>query len=606
MVSNEKRSTRSQMSIADYFVPLDLSPLKQARSAMRNADAIVATDSPDVGSSTGVTSGKKRSASPLEINREESVEREMKRSKTSTEENKVNAPSPSGWKLQIFPSVLPPPSVSGSTTPARSVGSSPRARSVPPSIPTTPGQIPYLDLSKYRSPTKSVHRVRMMSVPPSSPSVRDGEEGAGVGKGVDRDLERTPVPRMVVEKVEKIRRNLGHPLPALVIASTSSSQKDDPFSLEPDALLKTPVQKARPLPESMSPLTPLGSLDLSSQSPPLTSLPLPPNGPAATDPMNVDPPPPPPSLQPQTQVQPQPQPDPPSEQKPDPRAGLTKRSSHLIPPQPKPLSFRLPSRSPTPPSQRVSRSRSVSVDPPIPALPYPLLPSTSNPSNSSALQPEPEPEIPVSPIIPDPQPPETRDLPEVIPSALPLTPAEIAVPAPVLLNVPDRVELDEKGKGKPEDRAPEPSKLPVTKPIKVPRFRSTIARAGPSGVTRTRATKVAVRPTPISRERRVTRSSTAKTREADELKEKEDVPTDLITKPNGSHGEGGKVEKEGKHDSGIGTYLVRSSSALGCETDTRVSLSVFVNPTYTETTEVDGFHLAHCQLASKVKAFLPY
>jgi len=609
MANNEKRSTRSQMSIADYFVPLDLSPLKQARSAMRNADAIVATDSPDVGSSTGVTSGKKRSASPLEIDREENVEREMKRSKTSAEENKVNAPSPSGWRLQTFPSVLPPSSVSGSTTPARSIDSSPRARSVPPSIPTTPGQVPYLDLSKYRSPTKSAHRVRVMSVPPSSPSIRDGGEGeggVGVGKAVDWDLDRTPVPRMVVEKVEKVRRNLGHPLPALVIASTSSSQNDDPFSLEPDALLKTPVQKARSLQESMSPLTPLGSLDMSSQSPPSTSLLLPPNDAATTDPICVDPPALP--LQPQPQPQPRPQlrPDPPSEPKPDPRAGLTKRSSHLIPPQPKPLSFRLPSRSPSPPSQRVPRSRSVSVDPPIPALPYPLVPSTSNPSNGPASQPEPEPELPVSPIIPDPQPPEKRDSSEVIPSAPLPAAAEIAAPVPVLPTVPDRVEPDTGGKGKTEDRAPEPSKLPVTKPIKIPGFRSTIAKAGPSGVTRTRATKVSARPTPISRERRVTRSSTAKTREADELKEKEGAPTDQITKPNGSHGEGGKVEKDGKHDMGIGAYLVRLSLVLGRETDTRVSPSIFVNPTYTETTEVDGFYLAHCQFAGEVEAFLSY
>ena len=606
MVNNEKRSTRSQTSIVDYFVPLDLSPLKQARSAMRNADAILATDSPDVDSSTGVTSGKKRSASPLDIDRAESVERELKRSKISAEEDKVHAPSPSGWKLQAFPSVFPPPSISGSTTPAKSIGSSPRARSVPPSIPTTPGHVPYLDLSKYRSPTKSAHRVRVMSVPPSSPSIRDGgvgEEGAGVGKAVDRDLDRTPVPRMVVEKVEKVRRNLGQPLPALVIASTSGSQNDDPFSLEPDALLKTPVQKARPLLGSLSPLTPLGSLGMSSQSPPSTFLLLPPNDAAITDPMNVDPPAPP--LQPPSQ--PQPRPEPPSEPKPDLRASLTKRSSHLIPPQPKPLSFRLPSRSPTPPSQRVSRSRSVSVDPPIPALPYPLIPSTSNPSNGSALQPEPEPELPVSPTIPDPQPPEKPDSTEVIPSTPLPTAVEIKVPAPVLPTVSDRVEPDEKGKGKTEDRAPELSKLPVTKPVKVPGFRSTIPRAGPSGVTRTRATKVAVRPTPISRERRVTRSSTAKSREADELKEKEEGPTELIAKPDGSREERGNVEKEkeGKHDMGIGIYIVRLSLALERETDTRVSPSVFVKPAYTETPEVDGFYLAHGQFAGEVEAFLP-
>ena len=174
MTNNEKRNTRSQMNISDYFskVPLDLSPLKHARSAVRNADLIVAADSSGVGSSTGVTGGKKRSASPPAIDREEDVGRELKRSKISADENEAHEPSSSAWKLQAFPTssnppVLPPSSASGSTTPAN-IGSSPRARSVPPSIPTTPSRVPHLDLSKYRSPTKSAYKVQMMSVPPQS------------------------------------------------------------------------------------------------------------------------------------------------------------------------------------------------------------------------------------------------------------------------------------------------------------------------------------------------------------------------------------------------------------------------------------------------------
>ena len=591
MTNNEKRSTRSQASISDYFskVPLDLSPLKQARSAMRNADLVVATDSLDVGSSTGVTSGKKRSASPPVIDREESVGRELKRSKTSADEDEAHeSSSSSGWKLQPFPtlnkpSIRPPSSVSSSTTPTRSVGSSPRARSVPPSIPTTPGQVPHLDLSKYRSPTKSAYRIRMMSVPPSSP-VREGGEGGegvgmglGLGLGVDRDLDKTPVPRMVVERVEKVRRNLDHPLPALVIASTSGSQNDDPFSLEPDALPKTPVQKSWLHPGSMSPLTPLDSLDFSDRPPSLTPPPVPPpNNTITTDLMDVDPPA--PSPQPQPQPPPQPQPQPPSEPRPNPRPVITKQPSHLIPPQPRPLSFRLPSRSPTPPSQRVSRSRSGSVDPPIPTLPYPLVPSTSNISNGPpALEPEPIP--PVALTILDPQPPEKHGPSEITPSVTPPTTAEVVVPvpapapAPVPTPAPGTVETDEKGKGKAVEPTPGPSKLPAAKPIKFTRFRPT-ANRGPGGVTRTKATKVIVRPTPISRERRVTRSSTAKNRQVDmpREKDKDKGPGDAATELKGGDGEKGEVEKEKETKDGtnLGKYTARSTFV---QADTRASIS---------------------------------
>ena len=557
MASNEKRSTRSQSTIPGYFsnVPLDLSPLKQARSAMRNADVIVATDSSDAGSSTGVARGEKRSASPPTIDGEESVERELKRSKTSADENEVHESSSSGWKLQAFPfssnpSTLPPPSVSGSTTPTRSIGSSLRAKSVPPSIPTTPGQVPYLDLSKCRSPSRSAHRVRVMSVPPSSSPIRDGEVGEGgvrMGMAVDRDLDKTPIPRMVVEKVEKVRRILDHPPPALVVVSTSGSRNDDPFSLELDALPKTPVQKTRSLLDSMSPLTPLGSLDLSNQSLPPTSPPLPDND-ATTDPMNLDPP--------ASSQQSQPLPGPPSELTPDIRPRLTKQSSHLIPPQPKPLSFPFPSRSSTPPSQRVARSRSVSVEPPIPALPYPLLPSTSNSSTSPA--PEPERVPPVAPTIAGPTPSEKQDSSETSPSVIMPTTTEAVAPTPVL-PVPDAVEPDEKGKGKAKELSPGPSKLPATKSTKASRLRSATANVGPSGVTRTKATRVAARPTPISRERRVTRSSTAKSRQADALGEKEKGLANLATKPEGGGGETGKgrEEKDVKHDTSAGIDIVR-------------------------------------------------
>ena len=585
MVNDGKRSTRSQANISDYFskVPLDLSPLKQARSAMRNADAIVATDSPGVGSSTGVTSGKKRSASSPSIDREGSVERELKRSKTSADENEAHEPSSLRWKLQAFlppsnPLVLPPPSISGSTTPTKSIGPSPRARSVPPSIPTTPGHVPHLDLSKYRSPTKSAHRVRVMSVPPSSPPLRDremGEGGAGIGMAVGRDLDRTPVPRMVVEKVEKVRRNLHHPPPALV-----GSQHDDPFSLESDALPKTPVQKTRSLLESMSPLTPLGSLDSYNQPLPST-LSLPPINPAIPDPTNVDLPVPSPQPQPRLTI--------PSESKPEPRPDLTKRSSHLIPPQPRPLSFRLPSRSPSPPSQWVPRPRSVSVDLPIPALPHPLVPSTSNTSNGPA--PEPEPVPLVSPTMADPQPPEKHDSPEPTPSTTPPMTTEPIAPAPALVlpPVPDTVEHDENGKGKTVEQVPKPSKLPAKKSIKASTFRFTTPKAGPSGVTRTRATKATVRSTPMSREGRVTRSSTAKSRQADLLKEQEMAP---VTKPEGGGGEKGEVEKEkeGKDSTSIGIRVVRSTLVLERETDTGFHfLSVFIDAAYAKATKVDGF-----------------
>jgi len=570
MANNEKRSTRSQSNISDYFskVPLDLSPLKQARSAVRNADAIVATDSPGLDYSTGVTSGKKRSASPPTTDREENVERELKRSKTSPDESESHEPSPSSWKLQVFPSsggpsALPPPSLSGSTTPTRNVGPSPRARSVPASIPTTPGRVPYLDLSKYRSPTKSAHRVRMMSVPPPSPPIRDreeGEEGVGRGKAVGMDLDKTPVPRMVIEKAEKVRGILDHPLPVLVVASTSGSRNDDPFSLEPDALPKTPTQKTRLLLESMSPLTPLGTLDPSSQPLPLTS-PLP-NNDVTADPMNLDPP------APSSQLKPQPQPrlQLPSESKSIPRPRPTKQSLHLIPPQPKPLSFRLPSRSPSPPSQWVPRPRSVSVDPPIPALPYPLVPSTPDASNGPPPEPEPEPEPvpPVAPTIPEPQPLEKHDPSEGIPPTITpmITPTTTEAVAPAL--VPPPVS-DEKGKGKAEQQAPGPSKLPATKSTKASRLRSATVNAGPSGVTRTKATRVTARPTPMSREGRVTRSSTAKTRQADALKEREEGSTNLAAKPKGA-GDGTR-----KDDTNAGMSIVYLTLVFGRGPDTRVS-----------------------------------
>jgi hypothetical protein len=564
MVNNEKRSTRSQANISDYFnkVPLDLSPLKQARSAARNADVIVATDSSDAGSSTSVTSGKKRSASPPPIDTGETVERELKRSKTSADENGVHGSSFSDWKFRVFPpssnpSALPPSPVSGSTTPTRSIGSSPRARSVPPSIPTTPGHVPYLDLSKYRSPTKITHRVRVMSVPPS---IRDGEEDEGgvrTGKTVDRDLDRTPVPRMVVEKVEKVRRNLDRPSPALVIAPASGSRNDDPFSFESDALLKTPVQKAHSLRESMSPLTPLGSLYSSDQSLPSTP-PLLPNNDPATDPMNIDLP----ALPPQP-PQP-PQLEPPSKPKPHPRPIPTKQPSHLIPPQPRPLSFLLPSRSPTPPPQRVARARSASVDPPIPILPYPLVPSTSNPPASRV--PEPEPILPVAPTIPNPQPPEKHDSPEISPAITTPANVEAAPTAPAPPPASGTVEADEKGKGKAKEQPPAPSKLPAPKPTKASRLRSIAVNAGSSGVTRTRALKVTARPSPMSRERRVTRSSTAKSRQADVLKEK--GPTNSVTKPKEGDGVNGKVEKEReKDDTNIGISTVRSTLVLEREPD---------------------------------------
>ena len=298
MVTGEKRSTRSQTTIPDYLsrVQLDLSPLKQARSAMRNADVIAATDSSDADSSSGATSCKKRSASPPILDREENVEREFKRSRIFTHETEVREPSTSGCKPEPFPPsnnpfALPPPSVSGSTTPTKNLGSSPRARSVPPSIPTTPGQVPYLDLSKYRSPTKSAHRVRVMSVPPSSLPIlgaEEGEDGVGMAKPVERDSDRTPIPRMVVEKVERTRMVVGHPPPALVVASDSDSLNDDPFSQGPDALLKTPVQKAPMSLRSASPPTPVGSPRPSSQQ--LSFVPHPPDEHVSTDPMNVDPP----------------------------------------------------------------------------------------------------------------------------------------------------------------------------------------------------------------------------------------------------------------------------------------------------------------------------
>lgn len=566
MLNNEKRSTRSQTNIPDYFVPLDQSPLKQARSAIRNADVIVATDPSGVGSPTGATGGKKRSASPPAINREENPEREVKRSKTSANENEAHESSPSGWKLQTFssssiPSVLPPPSISGSTTPTRSVGPSPRARSVPPSIPTTPGRVPYLDLSKYRSPKKSAHKVRVMSVPPPSSSIRDGEkseEGAWLGKAVDRNLDKTPVPRMVIEKVEKVRRTVDHPPPALVVAPTSGSRNDDPFSLEPDVFPKTLVQKNRALLEPMSPLTPLSSPSLFKQLVPPTSL-LPSND--ITDSMDLDPP------DPLPQPKPQLQPEPPSPSKPDPRPGSIKRPSHLIPPQPKPLSFPLPSRSPTPPSRRVSRSRSASVDPPIPALPYPLLPSTSNASNDPAPTPEQE------PAPPDPQ-PEKHDSSELTSyTATPATTEPVA-PAPVSLPVPDKPEPDEKGKGKVKERVPEQSKLPATKSTKASRLRSTAANTGPSGVTRTKATRVTTRPTPMSREKRVTRSSTAKSRQADVLKEKATGPKNLETQPKGDGGETGKAEKrkDGKDNADAGINIAHLALVFEREPDTRLPI----------------------------------
>ena len=555
MVNSGKHNTRSQTSISDFFVPLDRSPLKQARSAQRNEDIIVATDSSDADSSSGVTSGKKRSASPPAIDREESVERELKRSKISAGEDDAHESSASGWKLQPFPllnipSTLPPASDSGSNTPTRGTGPSPRARSVPPTIPTTPGQVPYLDLSKYRSPTKSAHRVRMMSVPPSSSPGRDGggDGGDGRGVGADRDLDKTPVPRLIFEKVERVRRVLDHPPPALVVAPISGSQNDDPFSHEPDALPKTPVRKALSL-EPMSPLTPLSSSHSPSQPPSL--IPPPPNNNVTPEPMNVDPPVPLPPLQLQ--------PKPPSVPKREPRLSPTKQPSHLIPPQPKPLSFPLPSRSPTPPSQRTARSRSVSVEPPIPALPYPLLPSTSNPPALPAS--EPEPVLLVAPTIPDPQPSKESDAPELPPTTKPPDP-EVA---PELPPAPGTAQPDE-GKGKAKEQAPGPSKLPAAKSTKTSRLRST-TDAGPSGVTRTRATKGAVRHTPISRDRRVTRSSAAKNRQADALKET--GSKDLATDPK----ETGTTEigKDGKDGKGSGINIVRLLLVFGREPDMRTA-----------------------------------
>ena len=569
MVNSEKRSTRSQKNISDYFGPvsLDQSPLKRARSVARNAEVIVATDSSGVGSSTGVTSGKKRSASPSAINREESIEREMKRSKTSVGEDEVHQSSSSSWKLQALlpssdPSTLPPPSVSDSGTPTRSVGSSPRARSVPPSIPTTPGRVPYLDLSKYRSPAKSAHRVRVMSVPPSSSPIRGREEGEE-GKGMDGDLDKTPIPRMVVEKAEKFRKTLDHPWPALVVASTSDSRNDDPFSLEPDVLPKTPVQETQPLLEPMSPLTPLDSPGMFKQS--LPSIPpLPPSNDATTDPMNLDPPAP-----SQPQSQPQPQSEPPSQPKPDPRPGPTEQPLYLIPPQPKPLPFLLPSRSPTPPSQRVARSRAGSVEPPIPALPYPLLPSTSNALNGFAL--EPEPVLPITPTILNPL-PEKHGLSEPAPPTAEPAAAETITPDSILPPAPDTTEPGEKGKGKAKEQAPQPSKLPITKSTKASRLRSARASAGPSGVTRTRATKATARPTPISREGRVTRSSAAKSRQAEVLREKEKGPKNVATQPKGGGGETEKVEKEkdGKDDGNPGINIAHPTLVSGRDPNIRV------------------------------------
>ena len=530
MVNSEKRSTRSQTTISDHFsrVQLDLSPLKQARSAMRNADIITAMDSPDAGS-YDVASCKKRLASPPTVGREESVEREFKRSKMSGPENEVRELPALGLRLEPFPSLhtlstLPPPSVSGSTTPTRSIGSSPRARSVPPSIPTTPGQVPYLDLSKYRSPMKSAHRVRVMSVPPSSPPIRGAEEredALGMWKGVERDSDQRSVPRMVVEKVERVRRVMEHPPPTLVMASNLDSQNDDPFSHEFNALPGTPVQKNPLSVGSMSPLTPLSSF------PSLPSIEYSP-----VDPMNIDPP----------ASVPQPQAEPPTEPKPEPRPALTKQSSHLIPPQPTPLSFPLPSRSPTPPSQRVSRSRSVSVEPPIPTLPYPLLPSTSNTSSGHA--PDPEPAALTVSKIPDPQPPEKPVSPQL--------------PEP-------NKEAKEQVQG--------PSKLPAAKSTKTSRLRSTMANAGPGGVTRTRATKRTSRPTPISRERRVTRSSTAKSRQTTgPLHEEVTGPVSTTTQSDRGGGESGTTvgEREGKDGNAPGIEIICLSCDFEREPDIRV------------------------------------
>lgn len=605
MVNSGKRNTRSRTTITDHFsrVQLDLSPLKQARSAMRNADVIAATDSSDVGSSGDAASCKKRLASPSAIDKEEKVERELKRSKISSDEDEVSRGLPtSGWNLEPFPFpnnslTLPPPSVSGSTTPTRNVGLSPRARSVPPSIPSTPGRVPYLDLSKYRSPVKSAHRVRVMSVPPSSPPVRSVEKGVEMGEAMDRDLDKTPVPRMVVERVERVRRIVDQPPPAFVVASNLDSRNEDPFSHEFGELPETPVQKTPPPLGSMSPLTPLSSFRSSSQA--FSSTSHPPDDHALADPMNVDPPVPPPQSQSQSELLLEPK----RESRPD----LTRQSSHLIPPQPTPLSFRLPSRSPTPPSQRVSRSRSGSVEPPIPALPYPLLPSTSN--TSSGPPPDAELVFPATPTISDPQPLEKQSSHELPHLTKPPDP-EVTTPAAAPTPATDATESDKKGKGKAKEQAPGPSKLPTTKSTKTSRLRSTMVNAGPSGVTRTRAAKGIGRPTPISREGRVTRSSTAKSRQVDALQEKEAGLVNAATKPKGDSGESGigDQEKEGKGDKipGIISFACPCSYFISRELISELRLfRLFNNAGYAKATEIDGFCPAHRQLAGEVEAFLP-
>ena len=140
--------------------------------------------------------------------------------------------------------------------------------------------------------------------------------------------------------------------------------------------------------------------------------------------------------------------------------------------------------------------------------------------------------------------PEKHDSPESVPSKnIPAT-TESVVPAPAPLPPPETAAPGEEGKDQAGAQVAEPSKLPAKRSTDASRLRAVTMNTGPSGVTRTRTTKATVRSTPISREGRVTRSSTAKSRQAEVLKEKEKGSTNLVTQSRRDGEETGKVEKE--------------------------------------------------------------
>ncbi|KII95747.1 hypothetical protein PLICRDRAFT_48701 [Plicaturopsis crispa FD-325 SS-3] len=183
--NNKYKRTRSQLNIPDFDYPLARSPLKDARTALRNRqpeplprDALdmVADDSEDEILLSPKKNTKKRPSSPIEPDRDSlpaspSAERQAKRAKRETPptEDTENRRPPSSKRknassrtASASTSRNPFTIAAGLATPSRN-----RAQSVPPPA-GSPNRVPRLDLtSPMRSPSKTHEpKLRFVSVPP--------------------------------------------------------------------------------------------------------------------------------------------------------------------------------------------------------------------------------------------------------------------------------------------------------------------------------------------------------------------------------------------------------------------------------------------------------